>query len=136
MAVSQILRLSIAGSEFSWHKMKNFTRIIIQVLLVIAVGVTQISAQNDTVEEFLQRNRRALIFSPHGGLTKFVMSALTPVDLPKGRSLNWAINLQAQYLNLDMTNYNPWKLTRRSVTSERDYSREYLYSLIEMALNR
>lgn len=135
MPVSQIFRLSIEGSDFSWLKMKSLNRIIIQVLL-LAGGAIQISAQNDTVAGFLQRNRRSLLFSPNGGLTKLVMGALTPVDLPKGRSLNWAINLQAQYLNLDMTTYNPWKITRRSVSSERDYSREYLYSIIETVLNR
>lgn len=85
------------------------------------------------------------------------MGLLVPVSLPYMRSLNWAVNLQAQYAIPDKAFYNPWKISRRSfpveqdnknwtvVTTnaggessepESDYSREYIYSVIEAVLHR
>lgn len=77
------------------------------------------------------------------------MGVLVPVTLTGKRSLNWAVNLQAQYLTLDMPpgSYNPWNVQRSmsgnrtnraagSDAGEVDYSREYIYGLIEMVMNR
>lgn len=85
------------------------------------------------------------------------MSLLVPVDLPKLQSLNWAINLQAQYLAPDMSFYNPWQKSRGMTESgnsrrhratmdrdsnessadlDSDYSREFIYSLMETVMNR
>lgn len=97
---------------------------------------------------------------------QFVMSVLIPVDLTDMRSLNWAINLQAQYLTPDKPFYNPWGKTRSleenlndmdeesdemkgnnsnarkgSTTpnpneGDDDYSREFIYGLAETIMNR
>lgn len=72
------------------------------------------------------------------------MGLLIPVDLTGKRSLNFAVNLQAQYMAVDKVFYNPWGLTRsldrntRRSTPEPDgdYSREIFYGLIETLMNR
>lgn len=78
------------------------------------------------------------------------MSALIPVDLPKMQSLNFAVNLQAQYLTPDQSFYNPWQLSKRRRRSrgiitdnageqdedKSDYSREFIYYVIENLMNR
>lgn len=71
------------------------------------------------------------------------MTIVVPVALPKMQSLNWGVNLQAQYLAPDQSFYNPWQLSRSlkrkpatNVKPESDYSREFIYSLIESVMNR
>lgn len=71
------------------------------------------------------------------------MTIVVPVALPKMQSLNWGVNLQAQYLAPDQSFYNPWQLSRSlknqpatDVKPESDYSREFIYSLIESVMNR
>lgn len=128
----------------------------------------------NSTDDLLARHKRTLIYNINGGVAKvhagclggqvtglefineiflasqFVMSILIPVALPKMQSLNWAINLQAQYLVPDMSFYNPWQLSRSSGSGRKwrpmtnddddhpdsDYSREFIYSLIETVLSR
>lgn len=144
--------------------------------LLIAAILHKISAGSlmaNSTDDLLARHKRTLIYNINGGVAKvrsirlvvvaivhwnllmkffsptrqFVMSILIPVALPKMQSLNWAINLQAQYLVPDMSFYNPWQLSRSSSGRKRrmtngddhpdsDYSREFIYSLIETVLSR
>lgn len=76
------------------------------------------------------------------------MGLLIPVDLTGKRSLNFAVNLQAQYAAVDRVLYNPWGLTRSFGANaggskpgsadepDLDYSREFLYVFIETIMNR
>lgn len=132
-----------------------FSYVLIALTVVEILASTRFlhdDVENKTNDEILQRSKRFLVFTPNGGVLKFVTGYLGPVDIPLWQNINCLRNMQFQY-DLPprwITNFPTfpglWKGRDFSEDSEvtkvnekrykPDASRMIAYEIVESMMNR
>lgn len=71
--------------------------LVLFLLVVQTFASMNLGFDNKTSNEKLSRNKRFLVFTPNGGVLKFVAGYLGPIDIPAWQNINCMRNVQFQY---------------------------------------